>query len=168
MLQRLTPHLVLTFIALAERCYGPLLWVRCCLHPVFVLTCLTDVYIIPESHIKVLSVVALSQMGAVVCFDENVVNVCRRSRVLFTGHREGNLYMLECQVTSASGQREGFVGATHAKPTNQVEELWHRQYGHIGLGQLEHLVRRNLVYGINLTASILSVRVQLLARVRRV
>ncbi|GIL87124.1 hypothetical protein Vretimale_14240 [Volvox reticuliferus] len=112
----------------------------------------TNVCLIPESHVKVLSVAALSNVGATVRFDENTVNVCRRGRVLFAGHREGNLYALECQVASAGVQRDGFVGATHAKPANQIEELWHRRYGHIGLGQLERMVRCNLVYGINLDA----------------
>ncbi|GIL67568.1 hypothetical protein Vafri_20927, partial [Volvox africanus] len=41
-------------------------------------TTIADVCLIPESQVKVLSVAAMSEVGAVVRFDENVVTICDR------------------------------------------------------------------------------------------
>ncbi|GIM16715.1 hypothetical protein Vretimale_19312, partial [Volvox reticuliferus] len=61
-----------------------------------------NVYVAPSSCVKVLSVAAFSEKGVTVRFDKYVVNICRRGRVVLTGHRAGNLYLLECDLTRNS------------------------------------------------------------------
>ncbi|GIL89205.1 hypothetical protein Vretifemale_17050 [Volvox reticuliferus] len=64
--------------------------------------------------------------------------------------RTGQPKNFACRPTRSETEQH-VTGFDRAHQMSQIEELWHRRYGHIGMERLEWLVKCNLVAGIDLS-----------------
>ena len=65
--------------------------------------------------------------------------------IVFIGHRQGNIYMIDLNELSTS---DHCLVATQAK-INEISWLWHRRLGHASVHLISKLIKRNLVKGIH-------------------
>ncbi|GIL51946.1 hypothetical protein Vafri_7899, partial [Volvox africanus] len=111
-----------------------------------------EVYLVPDSFANVLSVAALDKQGGSVCFEDGQVTMRKGGEKILTGQRLGDLYALSCFSIPRSASRlrntQPFGGVAHGKSASESMDLWHRRYGHLGLGNLERLVGEGMVSGV--------------------
>ncbi|GLI61680.1 hypothetical protein VaNZ11_004116 [Volvox africanus] len=111
-----------------------------------------EVYLVPDSFANVLSVAALDKQGGSVCFEDGQVTMHKGGEKILTGQRLGDLYALSCFSIPRSASRlrytQPFGGVAHGKSASESMDLWHRRYGHLGLGNLERLVGEGMVSGV--------------------
>ena len=76
-------------------------------------------------------------------FDENgvVVTSKKDKSVIFKGFRRGHLYLVDFSTMKTSATMCHFSKSS-------MGWLWHRRLGHVGMKQLNKLVKHNLVRGL--------------------
>lgn len=106
---------------------------------------LTEVLYVPGLALNLFSVKQALNRGAVIEFRDATCTVCLEGELLLkcTACSPGNLFEF-CPQYLASANVAGVL---------ETAELWHRRFGHLGYGNLERLVRENLVDGIGVPAN---------------
>lgn len=83
--------------------------------------------------------------GKVTKFDKNGCKIFDRNGDFLTrAQQHGSLYYLKCGV-----REQVFVSEQRYKQVN----LWHRRFGHLGVGGLQTLVKAQMVLGLNCNLS---------------
>lgn len=110
-------------------------------------TCtLHDVLYVPELSYNLVSVAKASQKGKTVKFTKSACYMLdKQHRMVAKATRVGGLYQLECKPNH---ERAGFVEQSESK-----EDVWHKRFGHLGVGSLQSLAREGLVDGFDFDAS---------------
>ncbi len=99
---------------------------------------LNKVLYVPEITKNLLSVPAVTQMGAEVLFDNGKCSITKDGRTINIGHIVDNkLYTLNT---------EEYVYIATAKP---CLEQWHCRFGHLNFGYVNKLGQGNMVEGMN-------------------
>lgn len=124
-----------------------------------------DVLFVPELKFNLLSVNKLEANGISVLFKDGKVSLIRCDETLAIGCRDSNgMYKIKfklntvCNHVSTQKYVNGLVcstestgidfdGDTIAHDTSKAD-LWHRRYGHIGVGYLNRLLRSDMVNGL--------------------
>jgi transposase InsO family protein len=102
---------------------------------------LTDVLYVPGLALNLFSVKQALNRGAVIEFRDETCTICLAGKL-----------MLKCTVTRPGNLFEfnpRYLESAHAAGVLESAELWHRRFGHLGYGNLERLVREELVDGIS-------------------
>ena len=91
-----------------------------------------------------MSVAKVSQKGKIVKFTSNVCYIPdKRHKMIAKAAKVGKLYQLECRPNHE-----------HASvATSSKEDVWHRRFGHLGVGSLQRLSRDRLTDGFDYNAS---------------
>lgn len=106
---------------------------------------LNDVLYVPGLAYNLISVSAASKTGKVAVFNITSCEIqTSDGKVVATGKRRGNLYVLN--VVSSTGAGALLVSTSK-------EDLWHRRYGHLGENGLKKLAKDGLVDGFSFDAS---------------
>ena len=100
---------------------------------------LKNVLYLPELKRNLLSVQAMSKLGATVVFKEDECRISKDSRLIGIGTMHGKLYMLK--VIS-----EEYVNVMKNNPNM---ELWHCRFGHLGMNNISKLLDENMVEGMS-------------------
>ncbi|CAB4021584.1 Retrovirus-related Pol poly from transposon TNT 1-94, partial [Paramuricea clavata] len=99
---------------------------------------LNKVLYVPEITKNLLSVSAMTQMGAEVLFNDGKCYVTKDGRTISIGHiNDSQLYMVNT---------EDYAHIATAKPSL---EQWHCRFGHLNFGYVNKLAQGNLVNGMN-------------------
>ena len=98
---------------------------------------LNDVLYVPRLACNLFSVSMASKNGKVTIFDDTTCEILEGKKVVASGRRVRNLYILDC----VSGQR-----ALVASEGNEM--LWHHKNGHLEQDSSKKLVRENMFEGI--------------------
>jgi hypothetical protein len=102
---------------------------------------LKDVLYVPSLSYNLMSVSKAAENGKVTQFDENGCRILdRKGDLLALAQQRGSLYYLRCGVKEQ---------VNVAKQRCKQITLWHRRFGHLGVGGLKSLVRDSLVSELN-------------------
>ena len=100
---------------------------------------LQDVLYLPDIGKNLLSVQAMTKLGATVDFVGNQCKITRNSKLLAIGEMQQKLYVLKCcQDINVNIARE-----------NSDMQLWHCRFGHLGIDNVSKLVKGKMVEGMN-------------------
>ena len=95
---------------------------------------------------NLVSVAKASKSAKVVRFTKSACYMLNRKHKLFAkATREGGLYQLDC---TPNHER-----AALAEQSDSKEDIWHKRFGHLGVGNLQRLSRENLAVGFNYDTS---------------
>ena len=117
---------------------------------------LYDVLLVPQLSYNLLSVTRATELGNTFQFDEPTCQIINGSdEIVGSGTKRGNLYFLDCRYVSVRENHETTsINAATTSMVNQKKvgiEVWHQRYGHLNIGSLKKLARKNLVDGFNVT-----------------
>lgn len=105
---------------------------------------LKDVLYLPELEKNLLSVRAMTKLGAAVEFAGDECRISRNGKELAVGELHGKLYVLKLvQEEHAKVAREG----------SGDKQLWHCRLGHLGMSNLEKLCKEEMVEGMTLNTN---------------
>ena len=99
---------------------------------------LHDVLYLPDLDKNLLSVRAMTKLGASVDFEGNMCRISRNSKLLAVGEMQGKLYILKV------------IPDEHiniARDNNDLQ-LWHCRFGHLGMDNVSKLVKSKMVEGM--------------------
>ena len=100
---------------------------------------LKNVLYLPELKRNLLSVQAMTKLGATVVFEGNECRISKDSRLVGIGIMQGKLYMLKVVP-------EEYVNVAKNNPNM---ELWHCRFGHLGMDNISKLLNENMVEGMS-------------------
>ena len=104
---------------------------------------LSNVLLVESLDFNLLSVAQLCDLGYKCIFDKNHVEVVSlESNVIFKGFRNGSLYLVDFNASEAQ-----LTSCLIGKSSKGW--LWHRRLGHVGMKQLNKLVKHDLVRGLS-------------------
>lgn len=106
---------------------------------------LHDVLYVPELSYNLVSVAKVSQKGKIVKFTKNACYVLNKHNMIAKAAKVGSLYQLNCRPRQES--------AHIAMKSELKEDVWHRRYGHLGVGSLQRLAREQLTDGFDFDVS---------------
>ena len=105
---------------------------------------LKDVLFVPDLEKNLLSVRAMTKLGAFVNFEGDQCRIIRSSKILATGKIQGRLYKLNTIPTES-------VNTVSKEPNTESSlELWHYRFGHLGMDNVKKLKHDNLVDGMQI------------------
>ena len=104
---------------------------------------LPDVLLVDDLEYNLLSIAQLCDKGYKCIFSSKEVEVVNGnlSNVIFKGFRHGDLYLVDL------GAKEAKLSTCLLSQAN-LGWLWHRRLGHVGMKQLNKLVKHDLVRGL--------------------
>jgi transposase InsO family protein len=106
---------------------------------------LHNVLYVPGLSYNLLSVSKATEKGATIKFDRSTCQFFDENNKPFAvANKKGSLYHLDCNVDCQQ------VNAIQAQ---NMENIWHRRYGHIGIQNLKRLANDKLVNGFNFDVS---------------
>lgn len=101
---------------------------------------LLDVLYVPALAYNLLSVSKAAENGKVTKFDDDGCQILNSNRkVIAKGTRCGSLYYLDYKADLQA----------NVVQQESKESVWHRRYGHLGVQNMQKLVRDNLVKGLD-------------------
>ncbi len=100
---------------------------------------LLDVSYVPALEYNLLSVSKAAENGKIIKFDEDGCQILTSDKVIAKGIRCGSLYYLDYKADPRAN-----VARQESK-----ESVWHRRYGHLGVQNMQKLVRDNMVKGLD-------------------
>jgi hypothetical protein len=100
---------------------------------------LKNVLYLPELKRNLLSVQAMSKLGATVVFKGDECRISMDSRLVGIGIMHGKLYMLKVVL-------EEYVNVVKSDPNM---ELWHCRFGHLGMDNVSKLLNSRMVEGMS-------------------
>ena len=103
-------------------------------------TALHDVLYLPDLKKNLLSVQAMTRLGASVEFERNKCRIMRNSKSLGTGEMQG-LYILKVVPTC--------IEHMNIAKENTDMGLWHNRFGHLGYDNVSKLIKGKMVEGMN-------------------
>ena len=107
---------------------------------------LNDVLFVPSLVYNLISVAGVTKAGKLTEFTETECRILDGDKgVVATGCRMGSLYYLNID---SPGQQANLA---HSQSR---ENIWHRRFGHLGVGSLRQLTRENLVDGFDFDPSL--------------
>ena len=105
---------------------------------------LHDVLYVPELSYNLVSVAKVSQKGKIVKLTHNACYILNKHKMIAKATKVGSLYQLNCKPSQESANIMG---------SDSKEDVWHRRYGHLGLGSLQRLAREQLTDGFDFDVS---------------
>ena len=106
---------------------------------------LHDVLYVPELSYNLVSVAKVSQKGKIVKFTSNGCYILdEQHKMVAKAAKIGSLYQLNC--------RPNHELASVATPVSK-QDIWHKRFGHLGVGNLQKLARERLADGFDFDAS---------------
>lgn len=107
---------------------------------------LYDVLYVPDLSYNLVSVAKASQKGKVVKFTKSACYILDKQHRMFAkATKVGGLYKLDYKLNH---ERANVVEQSESK-----EDLWHKRFGHLGVGSLQSLARERLVDGFDFDSS---------------
>ncbi|KXJ83029.1 hypothetical protein RP20_CCG009471 [Aedes albopictus] len=106
-----------------------------------------NVLYVPSLRFNLFSVLNVEKRGMKVVFNDGKVHIWNGSELVASGSRHGKLYELNLYTVDEC-ESESLIACGRIKKSL---ELWHRRFGHLNKRQLEQLVCRNLVDGMQPT-----------------
>ena len=105
---------------------------------------LKNVMLVQSLHYNLLSTIQLARAGYDSLFSEFHVTVFKRDtlKVVFVGHVEDNLYVVDFSKESTHLQ-------TCLMAKADVGWLWHRRLAHVGMRNLQSLLKGEHVFGLS-------------------
>ena len=103
---------------------------------------LHNVLYVPKLAYNLISVTKASQTGKVVKFTKSACYVLdKRHKIIAKATKVGDLYLIDHKVNHKR--------VNVARQSDTKEDIWHKRYGHLGLSNLQMLVRKKLVNGFD-------------------
>lgn len=100
-----------------------------------------NVYYVPELRKNLLSVSKMESAGFSIIFYNGLVKIYNPKNVLIMiGKAEGSLYSIKLEMNN--------MFCNFSNDNNGVVDLWHRRFAHLGINNLNKLVKQNLVLGL--------------------
>ena len=99
---------------------------------------LQNVWYLPELGKTLLSVKAMTSVGALIQFEGQQCKIIRNSKLLVIGEVKGKLYVLKTSYEQANSVED-----------NSDSELWHCRFGHLGMDNVKKLSENNMVIGMD-------------------
>ena len=107
---------------------------------------LHDVLYVPKLTYNLISVTRASQTGKIVKFTKSACYVLdKRHKIVAKATKVGSLYQLD--------HKPSYEHANVAEKSDTKEDIWHKRYGHLGVGSLHKLAHKNLVNGFDFDVS---------------
>ena len=107
---------------------------------------LHDVLYVPKLSYNLLSVAKVSKRNKIVKFTKSACYVFdKQHKMVAKATRIGSLYQLNYKPHN---EQTSFAAKLDTK-----EDIWHKRFGHLGVGGLQKLVREKLVEGFDYDAS---------------
>jgi hypothetical protein len=105
---------------------------------------LFNVLLVDTLNLNLLSVAQLCDLGYRCIFDKEYVEVVSKEQanLIFKGFQDGSLYLVDFNA-SESQLSSCLIGKS------RKGWLWHRRLGHVGMKQLNKLVKHDLVRGLH-------------------
>ena len=103
-----------------------------------------DFLFVPDLEKNLLSVRAMTNLGALVNFEGDQSRLLRSSKVSATGKIQGRHYKMD----SIPKESVSAVGREFNPESNL--ELWHHRFGHLGIDNAKKLQHNNLVDGVQM------------------
>jgi hypothetical protein len=104
---------------------------------------ISNVLLVESLNFNLLSVAQLCDLDLSCTFSPNnvIISSMKDNSVLFKGFRHGNLYLVDFSSNDASLSTCLFTKSSKGW-------LWHRRLGHVGMNQLNRLLKHDLVVGL--------------------
>lgn len=115
---------------------------RCYVGKRFIDCTIKNVYYVPELRKNLLSVAKIESNGYRIEFLNGKVRVYKYDQLTMIGNNEGSLYTIQMQIL----KDECNLSNSH---DDQVMQLWHRRFGHLGFKNLTLLSQNQMVSGID-------------------
>ena len=107
---------------------------------------LHDVLYVPELSYNLLSIAKASQKGKIVKFTKSACYVLDRKHKMFAkATKIGSLYQLDYKANHEQ--------ASFAEKSDTKEDVWHKRFGHLGIGSLQKQAREKLAEGFDFEAN---------------
>ena len=107
---------------------------------------LHDVLYVPALSYNLLSVAKASQKGKIVKFTKSACYMLdKRHKMVAKATKIGSLYQLN--------HKPNHEQASFAEKADTKEDIWHKRFGHLGIGSLQKLAREELVDGFDFDAT---------------
>ena len=103
---------------------------------------LHDVLYVPNLSYNLLSVAKASQKGKIVKFTKSACYMLdKRHKMVAKATKIGSLYHLDHKPNQEQ--------ASFAEKADTKEDIWHKRFGHLGMGSLQKLAREELADGFD-------------------
>jgi hypothetical protein len=110
---------------------------------------------VPHLGVNLISIAALTNLGAEVAFTANKVNVTLNNQIVMTGEKSGmSLYELEIQTAptkmSQSAEKATTSNANAVALKAASFNTWHKRLAHVNYQTIQRMMRHEAVEGITL------------------
>ncbi len=105
-----------------------------------------NVLYVPDLEVNLLSVSTLTEEGYTINFDKKVFNIKKDQEQFAKLGRLGGLYVTWLENSAASTASAMAAGSIKG----ETLELWHKRMGHLSYGNLQRLVKEEMVNGIKI------------------
>ena len=107
---------------------------------------LCDVLYVPQLSHNLISVTKATQTGKVVKFTKSACYLLsKKHQMVAKATKVGSLYQLD--------NKPNLERASLAEESDSKEDIWHKRFGHLGVGSLQRLAREKLADGFDFDAS---------------